>query len=87
LAFRVAWSSIKKIAKQDSNGKWVRKTIIKDKSKKPVKATLTREMLEESIKDSENEMIDEAFAIQKLEQSDKKRSLLDKLLNINKKVK
>ena len=44
LAFRVAWSSIKKIAKQDSNGKWVRKTIIKDKSKKPVKATLTREM-------------------------------------------
>ena len=78
IAFKTAWSAIRKIAKQ-KDGKWVRKSIKKAGSEKPVKAIIDKDSMEKIMLQSEKEMIDEAFAMQRLSQTKQKQSLLDKL--------
>ena len=58
-AFRVVWSVIRKIAKRDKNGKWIRKSS-KNKLNKITKATATKEIVEASYQE-----IDEELEIQK----------------------
>ena len=79
LAFRVAWSAIRKIAKQ-KNGKWIRKAIKKDNNKKPASAKITKEILYEAMEQSEKDCIDEVFNFKKLQTDEKKKSLFQKLL-------
>jgi len=77
LAFRTAWAVVKKIARKDKKGQWVRK---KKKVKGKMKAVkLTKSMVESAIEQSEKDFIDEAFAMKNLEITDSKKQLIKKL--------
>lgn len=84
-AFRVAWSVIKKIGKKNKQGLWQRKK--KRSEGKLKKVRLTKAMIEESLEDEKNEVIDENIKIKnqeltclKLDNEKKKEKLYDKLL-------
>jgi cation transport regulator len=77
-AFRVAWSVIRKIARKNKKGKWIRKK--KRVAGKLVPITLTRAVLEEAVAKVDKEIIDETMATKTLEIKDKQSALLDHLL-------
>lgn len=77
-AFRIAWGVIKKMARRNKKGIWVRKSK-KEKGKK-VKVKLTRAMIEEVLEKEENEAIDSAIKEKKLELLESQNKLAKKLL-------
>ena len=77
LAFRTSWAVIHKIGRKNKIGIWVRKS--KRENGKLVPVQLTTSMIEESIKNSEKDAIDEAFTMKNLEMTDGKKALLKKL--------
>jgi len=79
-AMRVAWSVIRKIARKDKKGMWVRKK--ERENGKLTEVTLTKGMLEEAIsKDKEPYCaLSEVMNQKKLEVADKQIKLLDLLL-------
>jgi len=77
ISFRVAWALVKKIAKQDKDGQWVRK--VKSAKGKKKKVALSKAMIEQAIAEAEKGFIDDAFAMNKLTMSDGKKELLNKL--------
>ena len=70
-AFRIAWGVIKRIGKQNKNGKWVRKR----------GAKLNKAMLEEVLEKEEEKIIGDTLRKKEIEIAEKKNKLLDKLLN------
>ena len=84
-AFRIAWGVIKKIAKKNKQGKWVRrKKRVEGKLKK---VQLTRAMIEEVLEKEEKQTIEDAINLKKLEITEKQSKLLDKLLGDKSKAK
>jgi len=77
IAFRVAWKTIKKIARKDKKGIWVRRKKRSDGKLKPVK--VTKAMIDGALEVSEQEIIDEATSMRSLELSESKKELLKKL--------
>jgi cation transport regulator ChaB len=82
MAMRVAWSAIKKIAKKNKKGLWVRKTKKIDGKKQEL--ALTTAMLEDILDKEEKQAIDEAMAMRKLENIEGKKGLISKLMGKNK---
>jgi len=77
-AFRVTWSVIRRIARKNSKGIWIRKK--KRVQGKLELVKLTRAMLEETMEKEEKIVIDEAMQLKTLEVQEKQSKLLDKLL-------
>ena len=77
-AFRVAWSIIKRIGRQNKKGIWVRKSRRIKGKLEPIK--LERAMLEKVINEEEKKIIDEVMQTKKVEIQEKQSKLLDKLL-------
>lgn len=78
-AFRIAWSVIRRIGRKNKQDIWVRKRTRTEGKLKPLK--LSRTILEEAIAESEKELVDETLQDLNLEIAQKKKKLLDKLLN------
>ena len=78
MASRVAWALIKKIARKSKDGKWYR---VKTKGKKVV---ITRAMIEQTLTKLEDSVIEDAIKSRKLENTEKRTKLLDKLLKTKK---
>jgi len=77
IAFRVAWKTIKKIARKDKKGIWVRRKKRSDGKLKSVK--VTKAIIDGALEVSEQEIIDEATSMRSLELSESKKELLKKL--------
>ncbi len=81
-AFRVAWGVIKKLARKNKKGIWVRKR--KRIKGKLEKVKLTKAMIEDILEKEEAKNIDEVLQLKKLELMEKQNKLADKLLNNSK---
>ncbi|GAG68711.1 unnamed protein product, partial [marine sediment metagenome] len=82
-AFRIAWGVIKKIARQNKQGKWVRKA--KAKITKAIIEKVLEKEQEEIFAEEEKKVVGKALKMKKLEVVKKQAELLDKLLGKNKK--
>lgn len=77
-AFRVAWAVIRKMARKNTKGLWVRKQ--KRANGKLVPIKLTKSMIADVLEKEDKLTVDEAMKIKKLENENKKSRLLDSLL-------
>lgn len=77
-AFRVAWSVIKKIARKNKKGIWVRKRKRINGKLEPLK--ITKSMISEVLDEEEGQAIKEELELKKLELLEKQNQLADKLL-------
>jgi len=78
-AFKIAWGALKRIAKKNSEGKWVRKGSRAKLTKAILEDVLDAEQ-DEVLKDLENQATEEAFKKTKLEIAKQQKQLLTKLL-------
>jgi cation transport regulator len=88
-AFRIAWGVIRKLARKNKKGIWVRKS--RRKKGKLIKVKLTRAMIDNILEKEEKEelkaeakSIEDAIQLKKLTLIEKQTELADKLLKGNK---
>lgn len=81
-AFRVSWSVIKKIARKNKKGLWIRKQ--QRSQGKLIAVKLTKSMITGVLEKEDRSVINEAIELKKLENETKKTQLLDRLLKKDK---